>query len=308
MGKNVSTSGNVSFDGPALIGNNCKIGRRVTIGRGTVIGHDVIIDSNATIEESIVLPRTFVGAQTVIRESVVIGKLLVDTEMNSVHPVGDNLAVSEIRQSKYGRKLYHFLNRVGAAALCVMLSPFVLLLFALLIVAMKFPLVTRLRRIGPNLRDLAAGNLHLRVFDMFYLGPLDSTEQATGYNTYPITILPRFISRLGNLINVAKGDMLFVGNRPMDPEVAFSITEEWQRTRFKCQCGIFSVLDTYEAEHKPEDEQIITEGFYAVNRTVGMDIQILIKATGRLLSRMVGKVRAGKRRRPALSRNRPAAK
>jgi NDP-sugar pyrophosphorylase family protein len=301
IGKNVSVSGKMSFDGPVLIGDNCKIGKGVTVGKGTVIGHDVLVDSDANMGGSIVLPRTFIGAQTVIRDSIVIGKLLIDANNGSVHPIGDSLAVSEIQRSRYGSKLYHFLNRLGAITLCSLLSPFALLLFAILIISMKFPLIARVRRLGPDLHELAAGNLRLRVFNSFYLGPFDSTRRSIGYNTEPITILPRLISRLGNLMNVARGDILFVGNRPLDPEYAFSITEEWRRTRFKCQSGFLSVLNTINAEEMPEDEQIIAEGFYAVNRTLGTDIGILMKTTRRLLNRMLGRPFTTKRSRPELS-------
>jgi lipopolysaccharide/colanic/teichoic acid biosynthesis glycosyltransferase len=98
-----------------------------------------------------------------------------------------------------------------------------------------------------------------------------------------------------------RGDILFVGNRPMDPELAFAVTEEWQRTRFKCQSGFISILDTNEAERMTEEEESIAEGYYAVNRNLMMDLGIAFDAAKRILARLFGRAKVKREIRPAIT-------
>jgi NDP-sugar pyrophosphorylase family protein len=288
VGKNISASSGVSFEPPLLIGDNCRIGKGVSLGKETIIGHDVMVDVGASLQNAIIMSNTFVGPQTLIRDAIIQGNLMIDLTKKTFTAIEDRLAAFEIAHAKTGFRFYILLNRWAAALFCLLLSPIFLLLFTLLILGLKFPLLTRVRRLAPDLRELAAGKLRLRVFDLIYIGPADLTKRPVGYNPDPLTALPHVIARLGNLFNVIKGDIMLVGNRPADPEIAFSFTEEYRRTRLKCQAGVISILDTNEVDDTTEEEQIISEGYYAVNRNFWMDLGILIKGLWRLFWRMVG--------------------
>ncbi len=288
VGKNINASSQVSFEGPLVIGDNCRIGKGVTLGRGTVIGHDVMVDVGAKLRDAIVLSKTFVGPQTEIHDAIIQGNLMVDLKKSAFTAIDDNLAAVEIQHAKAGFKMYTLANKLVAWLLYILSFPFLLVLFFLMIVGLKFPLITRVRRIAPDLNDLAQGKLRLRVFDLIYLGPADLTKRPVGHNPDPLTTLPHLFARIGNLSNVIRGDILLVGNRPMDPEIAFNITEEYRRTRLKCQGGVISILDTNEVDETTEEEQVISEGYYAVNRSLGMDMGILLRGLWRLFWRMLG--------------------
>jgi lipopolysaccharide/colanic/teichoic acid biosynthesis glycosyltransferase len=223
---------------------------------------------------------------------------MIDLKKEAFVAIEDQLAALEIERPKTGFMLYIFLNRCAALLLYILLSPFLAALFVLLVLGIRFPLLTRVKRIAPDLRELARGKLRLRVFDMTYLGPADLTKQPVGHNPDPLTALPHFIARLGNLTNVIKGDILLVGNRPMDPEIAFSITEEYRRTRLTCQGGVISILDTNEVDEGTEEEQVISEGYYAVNRTFWMDMGVLARGLWRLFWRMLGAKKVVREYRP----------
>lgn len=288
VGKNINASSAVSFEAPLLIGDNCRTGKGVNLGRDTIIGHDVMVDVGASLQNTIILSNTFIGPQTLVRDAIIQGNLMIDLNSRSFTPINDGLAAFEIKKSKAGYKLYILINRAFGAILLLLLSPLVAVLFLLLMVGLAFPLITRVRRLAPDVRDLAEGKLRLRVFDLIYIGPADLTQVPVGHNPDPLTKLPHVIARLGNLINVVKGDILIVGNRPIDPEIAFSVVEEYRRTRLKCQGGVISILDTDEVDGTTEEEQVIAEGYYAVNRNVWMDMSILLRSMWRLFWRLVG--------------------
>jgi mannose-1-phosphate guanylyltransferase len=298
VGKNVSASSAVSFEPPLAIGDNCRIGKGVKLGKGTILGHDVMVDVGASLNHTVVLSKTFVGPQTSIQDSIIQGNLMIDIEKETFMAIDDKLAALEIERPKVGFSLYAFANRVLALLNYIVLSPLLLLLFIGLILGLKFPLITRVRRIAPDLKELGSGKLRLRVLDLIYLGPADLTQQPLGHNPDPLTTLPHLIARIGNLTNVIKGEIMLVGNRPMNPELAFSITEEWRRTRFKCQAGIISILDTDEVETTTDEEQVIAEGYYAVHRTLWMDISILARGVWRLFWRMLGRKKVVREYRP----------
>lgn len=298
VGKNISASSNVSFEAPIVIGDNCRIGKGVRLGKETILGHDVMVDVGASLHGSIILSKTFVGAQTTITDSIVHGNLVIDLHKEGFQAIEDKLAVSEIERPKGGFKIHVFVNRALALMLFVVFMPLMAVLFLGLMVGLQFPLLTRVKRIAPDLRELAAGKLRLRVFDLLYFGPADLTKRPVGHNPDPLTALPHLLARIGNLINVINGDILLVGNRPMDPEIAFSITEEYRRTRLKCQGGVISILDTNEVDETTEEEQVISEGFYAVNRTFWMDMSILLRGMWRLFWRMLGARKVVREYRP----------
>jgi len=298
VGKNLSVSSHVSFESPLVIGDDCRIGKGVRLGKETIIGHEVMVDVGARLERATVLSKTFVGPQTVIQDSIIQGNLMIDMQKDSFVAIEDKLTALEIEHPSAGYAFYLFFNRVAAVMLALLLSPFLAILFLLMIVGLKFPLVTRVRRIAPDLHELSAGKLRLRVFDLLYLGPADLTQQPVGYVSDPLTTLPHAIARIGNLANVIAGDILLVGNRPMDPEVAFAITEEYRRTRLKCQGGVISILDTNEADEGTEEEQIISEGYYAVNRNLWMDVSVLVRGVWRLFWRLIGTRKVVREYRP----------
>ncbi|MER3523683.1 MAG: hypothetical protein C4326_06335 [Ignavibacteria bacterium] len=288
VGKNINASSAVSFAAPLLIGDNCRIGKGVNLGSDTIIGHDVMVDVGANLHNTIILPNTFIGPQTLVHDAIIQGNVMIDLKSKSFIPIKDGLVAFEIKKSKPGYKLYMLINRAFAALLLLLLSPLLAVLFLLLMLGLKFPLITRVRRLAPDVGDLADGKLRLRVFDLIYLGPADLTRVPVGHNPDPLTMLPHVIARLGNLINVVKGDIMIVGNRPIDPEIAFSVAEEYRRTRLKCQGGAISILDTNEVDGTTEEEQVIAEGYYAVNRNVWMDTSILVRSLWRLFWRSVG--------------------
>lgn len=286
VGRNIQVPNSVAFEGPTVIGDNCSIGKNVRIGRGTIIGHDVKVDAGASMDHAIVLSRTFVGQRSTIQNSVVLGNLQIDIQRNTFHVVRDNLVLAEVPRSQWADKLYRLGNRLCGLVLGVLVLPIVLLALLFLACRLSFPLLSRTRKIGVDLNDLVEGKLRLRVFDLWYLGPLRTPQSAIN-GISPASILPRPLARLGNIINIIKGDISFVGNRPMDPEFAFCMTEEWQRTRFKCQAGFISVLDSIDNNCLSDDERRRTEGDYALNRSFRTDVAVLRGTLRRTIARIV---------------------
>lgn len=288
VGKNVSTSSGVLFEGPSLIGDNCKFGKNVRIGKGTIIGSDVVVDSDSLMQRTIVLSKTLISGHASIKDSIILGNLQIDIHRNSSTAMRDVVAIPKMKQRDIAVRIYHMLNKIAAVFLAIVLSPVCVGAMLWGICMWRGPFVSRVRRLGVDLTELSRGALKLRVFDLYYLGPVATAPQGVDSPYDPPTKLPRSIARLGNLINIINGDILFVGNPPMDPEFAFTLSEEWQRTRFKCQAGMFSVLDTKRGTAMTNEQKSITEAQYAVHRTIGSDLKIMLKVGKQTAMHLIG--------------------
>lgn len=288
IGKNVSTSSGVSLEGPSIIGDNCKLGKNVRIGRGTVIGQGVIVDSNSLMQRAIVLPKTLITSDASIKDSIILGNLQIDIQRNSSTAMRDIVSAAKTRKQDGAIRAYHILNNVLAILLAFALLPVWLGAMGWVLFLWQQPLISRVRRLGIDLNELSRGALKLRVFDLYYLGPLAQTRQGVESPYAPPTKLPLSVARLGNLINIIKGDILFVGNPPMDPEFAFTLGEEWQRTRFKCQAGMFSILDTKRGVAMSEEQKSVMEGHYAVHHTIRSDLKIMMQVGAHTALRLAG--------------------
>lgn len=284
MGDNVDAASGVVLAPPVLIGDGSSLGRSVVVGRGTVVGRHTVIEAGASIERSLILPGTRVERRSSLSDVIMRGSLIIDVQHNTKRSV--QAALPPTPRRRWSRA-YHVANRVAALLLLLLLLPLFLAVMAGLVVRGRYPLVSRVRRLGAALPALAAGGLRLRVFDLLYLGPLVGERPGTDATFDPPTFLPRFLARLGNLLNVIGGDILLVGNRPMDPEFAFCITEEWERRRFTCQAGFISVLDSFDGRRLSDAERSAREADYAVYRSVRTDLSILCRAVHRGLASRV---------------------
>jgi NDP-sugar pyrophosphorylase family protein len=283
MGDNVRAAPGVVLEPPVLIGDGVVLGKNVVVGKGTVVGRYSSVEPGVRLERALVLPRTRLAKRADLSDVIIRGNLIIDIQRNTKRAIERALPQPARRRGKAGARLYHVLNRCVALVLLLVLFPLLLVTIASLLVRRVFPVVSRVRRLGVELGTLATGGLRLRVFDLIYLGPLGGDRLSSASTFDPPTTLPRFLARLGNLINVVKGDILLVGNRPMDPELAFSMTEEWERRRFTCQTGCISVLDSVDEGTLSDMERFVTEANYAVYRNVGTDMVILWKALQRRL-------------------------
>ena len=102
------------------------------------------------------------------------------------------------------------------------------------------------------------------------------------HNDARITRVGRFLRKtsldeLPQIINVLKGDMSFVGPRPEMPFIVESYNEV-QRERLKCIPGITGLWQLSGDRKKSIHENMDYDFFYIRNRSIFLDIAILIES------------------------------
>jgi lipopolysaccharide/colanic/teichoic acid biosynthesis glycosyltransferase len=89
---------------------------------------------------------------------------------------------------------------------------------------------------------------------------------------------------LPQLMNVIKGDMSLVGPRPEMPFIVAGY-DEWQRRRLSVKPGITGLWQILGRKDLPMHENLQYDFYYIRNRSLALDISILIRTTGVVLAR-----------------------
>jgi lipopolysaccharide/colanic/teichoic acid biosynthesis glycosyltransferase len=93
------------------------------------------------------------------------------------------------------------------------------------------------------------------------------------------------IDELPQLINVVKGDMRLVGNRPLPLYEAIQLNEPWQQIRFTAPAGITGLWQVSGRSNLSLEERIILDNYYAVSRSFLGDLGILLLTIPAVLRR-----------------------
>jgi exopolysaccharide biosynthesis polyprenyl glycosylphosphotransferase len=92
------------------------------------------------------------------------------------------------------------------------------------------------------------------------------------------------LDELPQLWNVLRGEMSLVGPRPEMPFIVAGYTE-WQRRRLAVKPGITGLWQILGRKDLPMHENLQYDFYYIRNRSLALDVSILIRTVGAVLSR-----------------------
>jgi lipopolysaccharide/colanic/teichoic acid biosynthesis glycosyltransferase len=174
------------------------------------------------------------------------------------------------------------LDAALAALLLLVASPLLLAAAIALKLESRGPVIYRQLRVG----------LDGRPFELWKLRTMVSGAEAMGAGIYVLEgdaritrvgrLLRRFsLDELPNLVNVVKGDMALVGPRPTIQEQVDRYTGR-QRRRLEVKPGITGWAQVNGRASLPWPERIELDVWYVDNRSLWLDLRILLR-TARLL-------------------------
>ncbi len=246
---------------PCWIGANSWVAALAQVGPGAIIEEGAYVDDGATIRESFVGSGTYVGSLTELNESLAWGRGLFKWTNGSFTEVTDQFLLGDLDARARLARSESLLGRF--LALCVMCWTWPILLWALI------------RR--PSGRPLF--ELHLAVRT-----PMES-EQIVG------TVRYRSLSGVGagwrrwpQLWNVVKGEFCWVGNRPLTPDQAGQLTNEFERLWLAVPSGLVSLADAEGCTDPFSDEARAHSSFYAVQSSRAENLRLLARAFRRVIN------------------------
>ena len=188
-------------------------------------------------------------------------------------------------------------------SLCVLIcaSPFLLIVAALIKLESKGPIVYKSKRAGYGFQIFdflkfrsMSQDADTKIKELAHLNKYDSAEVGEDGKKGPsfvklkndprITKVGKFIRKfsideLPQFINVLRGDMSIVGNRPLPLYEAEQLTNDQWSTRFLAPAGITGwwQINKQAAKNLPESERMNLDLEYAEKISLWFDMKIILK-------------------------------
>lgn len=258
VGLRTRLAADVELRAPCWLGNDVQVGRGAIIGPEAVVEDNAVVEAGAEISHSVIGPGTFAGQFTEIRDSLAWGSLLAGWRLNSCIRVQDSFLLSSL-----GRQDAAF-TPPGLLSRALALLAMGLTLPLALAVMMKSKLRGRVAwqpRIAVRPRPAAAAPL---------------PDQRLIY--YELADGPGWLRRWPQLWKIARGNFSWIGNRPLNPEQAASLANEFERRWLASPIGLISLGDVEGCGDVRRDEARAHASFYAARAGRRLNIAIFARA------------------------------
>jgi len=200
--------------------------------------------------------------------------------------------------------MINFIKRILALLLLVLVMPFILLFFLLIKLTSPGPFIFKQKRAGKNKKPFIlykirtmVGNAEDLRFKIYHLNEADGPVFKI-HNDPRYTKIGKFLSHTGldeilQLINVIKGEMDFVGPRPLPTYEANKLPKKYER-RFSVLPGMTSPWLINGAHMIPFNQWMELDINYVKNKTLLGDFKIFIKTVIIVISLILNKLARGK--------------
>jgi NDP-sugar pyrophosphorylase family protein/lipopolysaccharide/colanic/teichoic acid biosynthesis glycosyltransferase len=286
VGRDHSIHPSVKLAAPTYIGPACWIGREVELGPCTIVGANVVIDDEATVAASTVLSDTYVGRLVHVRERVVTPSTISDVRSGETIRVVDPFLVGRVGAPADGYSpVRRGITALVALALILLASP-ALLLLGLIALLTTGGVVRRVPRLGMRLSE----GQPLRKFELLQF----RTRRADGRHAPLGRLVERLeLHRLPELVNVLLGDLSLVGVKPLSPEEAERLTEEWQQRRHERPAAFTGLWYLQTDPASDLDAVLVADVYYTATRTWRGDLLLLLRTPAAWLRRCITRYKTG---------------
>jgi lipopolysaccharide/colanic/teichoic acid biosynthesis glycosyltransferase len=264
VGRNDAIHPRAQLAPPVCIGDDCFIGDNVELGPNVVIGANVIVDEQATITASTVLENTYVGRLVNLQDRIAAQPFLIDAVTGQATRVVDHFLLAENTPTAIGNVLTRAGDGLIACGALLITLPLAIVL-ALGALAASGRIIARLPRVGKR----ANQNFDLLRFQ---------TRRADGtFNAIGRALNRWELDRWLEWWNVLRGDLAIVGVKPIAPDTATALEEDWQHKRFECYPGLTGLWYTQLQRAATLEEILVTDAYYAATRCRRDDLRIILQ-------------------------------
>ena len=263
---------------PCWIGEHTLVNAGAVIGPGAVLDDRVVVEEGARVRQSMVGPATFVGKMISVEDSLAQGSTIVNWKTGSCLQVPDAFFLCALNERRFAPAASNLPGRILAAAAMVITAPVALAMMAWSTVRGEPLLVLRLGvRPQRNLRSTA-----LQTFVYYELAGSSS-----------------WLHRWPQFWSIVRGDLSWVGNRPLRPAQALMLGNDFERLWLAAPVGIVSLADAHGCMDEFNEDTCAHASYYAVNTSLRLNWFVLSRA---LLRAAFAWPIAWKRRRDAALR------
>lgn len=194
------------------------------------------------------------------------------------------------------------MQKLLATFFLIVFSPLFLLLYLLVRVTSKGPFIFKQKRAGKNKKPFYVYKIRTMVANAEAQKlKLKNKNEADGpvfkiHDDPRYTKVGRFLAHTGidelpQLINIIKGDMVFVGPRPLPVYEAEKVPKKYER-RFSVSPGISSLWAAEGAEHSDFNKWMKQDLEYVKNKSFWYDLTITKKTIGLIIKMLISNIKS----------------
>lgn len=240
---------------PVFLGENTYVEEKAEIGPNVVIESNCIIDRKCKISNSLICRSSYIGEALTISNSVVDRNLLINTDLNSEVSIIEDFILSEVKSKPIRQHIYELLEKCLATTFLIVLLP-------LICVVWPFSKIKRKPVLSIPSSHRSA---EPKTFELL------SWENKSG-ESYPF--LHSFISEIPKLINIAKGDLHFVGLPPRNLKEANQLPRSWRNLYLKSNAGIINLSALEPSSDIDPDQVFACEVYQTINTNILFSLKL----------------------------------
>ena len=264
IGLHSRVSPDADLQAPCWIGANVLVGPRAIVGPDVIVENGTVLAADTEIADSIVGPETYVGEFTEVKHSLAWGNILINWQSNSCTHVPDAFLLSPLSQRAAPAREGHWLGRALALVVLTLTLP-----------CACYAVMKAWLRGQRAWRPLMA------------VRPRAALHSADVLTYHELTAVGDWLKRWPQLWKVALGDFAWVGNRPLSPAAAVTLTSHFERLWLKAPIGLFSLADAEACAELFDQEARVLASFYALRADWRLDLTILSRVLGLRLSKRI---------------------
>ena len=242
---------------PCWIGEHTLVGPGATVGPNAILEDRVIVEERAHVSASVIGPETFVGEKISVKNSLAQGSTVVSWMTGSCLRVPDAFFLCSLDARRFATPTSSWIGRGLAAAAMLVTLPIAAAIMLLSFLRGESPLILRLG-VRPQ-RNTRAGAI--QTFPYY--------ELACGNN---------WLRRWPQFWSVVRGDLTWVGNRPLRPTQVLALANDFERLWLTAPVGLVSLADAHNCPAEMNDECCAHASYYAVNANRRLDCFVLSRA------------------------------
>jgi lipopolysaccharide/colanic/teichoic acid biosynthesis glycosyltransferase len=294
---------------PAYVGPGAQLDQEAKLGPAAAVEGQARLARGAKLAFGAAFPHALVGKATSWENQLLFADGLIDlaTAFPVVRASDDPEVLGTTYREPWAERLHTRFDQSVAFLGLLAIAPLLLLLTLAIKLDSPGPAFYTQLRVGQDRRPYRQGAPRGSVFEVYkfrtmHLDADAKVAELRAQNQYGdsaffklehdprITRIGHFLRKtsldeLPQLINVLKGEMRLVGNRPLPVYEAEALREDWQRTRFLAPAGITGLWQISGRSELSEKERLALDAYYTVTRNFFGDLGILLRTVPALLLR-----------------------
>ncbi len=272
LSRNVSLHPTIRLVPPVYIGENCRIARGVKFESNVVVSRDCVIDEKSTFANALVFPGSYTGKALELHDTLIDRNRIINVRIGEEILITDDFILASLSESYFGKLIAGVFSQLAGILCLLICMPFLFATALLLKIFRNGSVFYKKEAVFlPAHSDSKLRRTYsLFSFSPFYPEKTDRELCSSGISDFFLRFMP-------SLINIARGEIHFVGVAPRSEEEISALQKDWRSLYLRSKAGIVTEADVNFGPNLTVDELYSAEAMYTVSKSLRYDLKLLVK-------------------------------